>query len=101
MAPMQKTIAFSIVILAIFSAIGSSIYIAYHVFTQSGLKIIKYEHFLKRIILDDLYQDRQTYKGNAPVNILQKSITFARDSARGTHFLPTKFWGKFRQKHQF
>ena len=53
MAPMQKTITYSIVILAIFSAIGSSIYIAYHLITQSGLKIIKYEHFLQRIIEDD------------------------------------------------
>ena len=35
------------------------------------------------------------------VNILQKSVTFARDHASGIKFLPTKCSGKFWQKHQF
>ena len=46
MTPLQKTIAYSAIfvgILAVFSAFGSSIHIAYHVFTLSGL--IEKMHF--------------------------------------------------------
>ena len=45
MTSMQKTIAYSAIViglLAIFFAFGSSIHIAYHVLTSSGLTKIKY-----------------------------------------------------------
>ena len=41
MTPLQKTIAYTAIffgILAVISAFGSSIHMAYHVFTSSGLK---------------------------------------------------------------
>ena len=52
MTPMQKTIAYSAIvveILAIFSAFGSSIHITYYVFTSSGLTqyCAKYWNFRK------------------------------------------------------